>query len=71
MDTEVYLTKESAEQINALHAERIELSETLLIKARKIGDLLILAKQGTIHNFWLEWVSDNLTFGRHQATKCM
>src|SRR6266446_807004 len=58
-------------EINALHNEIVDLGETALEKAIRIGDLLVANKKAVPHGAWLDWIDENLDFGCRQAQNYM
>jgi hypothetical protein len=63
------VVKQPATQINDLHKEIRSAAQSMLVKAIKLGGLLLDEKQRVGHGHWLDWVKVNLIFSPRTAQR--
>jgi hypothetical protein len=61
----------SADEINSLHKDLLDLGNTALEKAIRIGELLVANKAAVRHGDWLDWIEKNLDFDCRQVQNYM
>jgi hypothetical protein len=70
-EVKTLVASNTAIEINKLHKELLDLRETALEKAIRIGELLIANKKAVPHGAWLKWIDKNLEFGSGMAERYM